>query len=110
MDPVVRARIKTQRKLAGEGYGPLYDSIRAILIAHNPAHLDVTRGDARDDYGLPVGTLIPQLETADQARLRDILCVEMEHWYRHVAGPPERYQVIADEIWRVWTAFRRMST
>ena len=110
MDPVVRARIDTQRKLAREGDGPLYDSIRAILIAHNPAHLDVTRGDARDDYGLPVGTLIPQLETADQASLRDLLRAEMEHWYRHVAGPPERYQVIADEIWRLWTAYRRMST
>ena len=88
MDPVVRARIKTQRRLAGEGYGPLYDSIREILIAHNPAQLDVTRGDARDDYGLPAGTIIPQLETADHASLRDILRAELEHWYRYKAGPP----------------------
>lgn len=107
MNPLTRARIERRRELVRQGYEPLYDRLHQILAHHNPAGLDLTRSDTRDDYGLPVGTLIPKLPTVQESDLRDVLHREMTHWYRDVAGPPERYNVVAGEIWQAWTAFQR---
>ena len=109
MNPIVRARIKTRRELARQGYGPLYDGILQILLKHNPARLDLTRGDARDDYGSPAGTLIPRLADIKESHLEEVLYGEMEHWYRQEAGRPEHYDGIAHEIWQAWMTFQRIS-
>src|SRR5438045_3152544 len=101
MNPIARARIVARRKLIKEGYGPLYDSLHKILLRHNPARLDLERGDCRDDYGLPVGTLIPQLKQLNRADLKNALYREMKHWYRDEADTPDRYEEIASEIWAV---------
>ena len=105
MNPLARARIRTARELAKQGYGPLYESIHSILAAHNPANLDLTRGDARDDYGLPTGTLIPRLKEVDEQNLRDVLYAEMQHWYREKAGTPEQYDGVARAVWQSWLEF-----
>ena len=106
MNPLDRARIGTRRELIRQGYGSLYERIHEILIRHNPVRVDVSRGDARDDYGLAVGTLIPRLNGANERDLNETLFVEMQHWYREQAGQREEYASIADEIWQAWTEFR----
>jgi hypothetical protein len=107
MNPLERARINTRRELVQKGYGPLYDKLQQILLKHNPAKLDPERGDMRDDYGLPVGTLIPKLKSTDQSRLKHVLHREMSHWYRDEAGTPDRYDEIAREMWAEWAAFEQ---
>jgi len=107
MNRIVRARVLARRKLIKEGYGSLYDDLHKILVKHNPAGLDVARGDERDDYGLPVGTLIPKLKDLDAAGFKDALYREMHHWYRDESDSPSRYEQIAGEMWAAWTQFRR---
>jgi hypothetical protein len=80
MNPLARARISARRELVRQGYGPLYEAIYQILLKHNPARLDLTRGDAREDYGSPTGTLIPRLGMADEQSLKLVLYGEMKHW------------------------------
>ena len=107
MNPLARARIETRRELGRQGLGPLYDHIHQIILRYNPAGLDLTKGDARDDYGSPVGTLIPKLRAINGGDLPDVLYLEMQHWYGEAAGQPESYRAIADEIWQAWTEFQR---
>ena len=92
-----------------KGYGLLYDNLQRILLKHNPAKLDLQRGDMRDDYGLPVGTLIPKLKNTDQSGLKHALYREMSHWYRDGAGEPNDYEEISREMWAAWTAFEQRS-
>jgi hypothetical protein len=107
MNPLERARIDTRRELVQKGYGSLYDKLQQILVKHNPVKLDLERGDMCDDYGLPVGTLIPKLKSIDQSGLNHVLHREMNHWYRDEAGTPDRYDEIAREMWAAWIAFEQ---
>jgi hypothetical protein len=107
MNPLSRIRIETRRELTRRGLGTLYERIHQILLDHNPIGVDVTKGDARDDYGLPVGTLIPKLTTINEGDLARVLFAEMQHWYREAAGATEGYDAIAHDIWRAWTEFQR---
>lgn len=109
MNPLARARINARRDLVRHGYGQLYEAIQQILLKHNPACLDLTRGDAREDYGLPTGTLIPRLGTADEQSLQLVLYGEMKHSYPQEAGASEQYEAIAHEIWQAWITFQRPS-
>jgi hypothetical protein len=99
-----RGRIRARRELIQQGYGPLYEALHRILLHHNPIGLDLTRGDARDDYAGPVGTLIPQLRNASEDTVHYLLSVEMNRWYRG-AGEPSDYRTIAREMWDAWIAF-----
>jgi hypothetical protein len=108
MNVVTRARVERRRELIRQGLGPLYDRIHQILLKHNPIGVDIARGDARDDYGLPVGTLIPRLHlTSTRDDLARALFTEMQHWYASEAGTMERYIATADEIWQAWTEFQQ---
>ena len=102
MDIPVRARIRARRELTRQGFGPLYARLHQILLNHNPGGLDLTRGDARDDYGAPVGTLIPKLRSINEGDLARVLHIEMRHWYRDAAGTLERYDALAAEIWQAY--------
>jgi hypothetical protein len=82
MNTSVRGRIRTRRELLQHGYGPLYEALHPILLKHNPISLDLERGDARDDYGGPVGTLIPQLKNTTEDGLPYLVWAEMNRWYR----------------------------
>jgi hypothetical protein len=90
MNTSERGRIRTRRELLQHGYGPLYEAPHRILLKHNPISLDLERGDARDDYGGPVGTLIPQLKNTTEDGLPYLVWAEMNRWYRE-AGEPSRY-------------------
>jgi len=73
MNLLVRARIETRRELARQGFGPLYERIQQIMLSYNPAGFDLTKGDTRDDYGSPVGTLIPKLRAINEGDLPDVM-------------------------------------
>lgn len=107
MNIPVRARIRVRRELADLGFGAIYAHLHEILLNHNPAGLDLTGGEARDDYGAPIGTLIPKLPALNEGDLARVLHIEMQHWYRDAAGPQERYDAAAVEMWQAWTAFQR---
>jgi len=109
VNSVERTRVNTRRELTKKGYGSLYDDLQQILLKHNPAKLDLQRGDMRDDYGLTVGTLIPKLKSTDQSGLKHVLYREMSHWYRDDAGDPNDYEDISREMWAAWTAFEQRS-
>jgi hypothetical protein len=107
MNPSIRARIKTKRGLVKQGYGPIYETLRLILIRHNPVQLELKRGDARDDYGAPVGTLIPKLENARREQIEFLLHNEMVLWYGNSAGESGRYSLIVSEFWDAWREFKK---
>ena len=110
MNISVRARIKTRRDLAKNGYGGLYDALHAILLKHNPASLDMKRGDARDDYGGPVGTLIPNLTAASEGNIRFLLEAEMKRWYGRESGESGALEAIAAEMWQAWVKFKSQNS
>jgi hypothetical protein len=88
------------------GYGAIYQALRNILINCNPAGLDLTRGDARDDYGAPAGTLIPKLEDAGEHKFAFLIQNEMKLWYgKDVEGL--HYEDIASEMWKAWSEFKK---
>jgi len=109
MNIAERARIKQRRKIKTEGLGQLYDILTDILFRHNPVGLPRTPG-VRDDYGSPVGTLIPSLETAKSAdEVQIMLLIEMARWYGKDSGPESMYGDISRDIWKAWLDFKGLS-
>lgn len=99
-----RQDIIDERNALKAQYGGFYDELAALLFRHDPVGLDYETN--RDEYDPEARAILKQLpacaSTADVARLAHEVFVRF--FDARTAGPPSRYEPIADEIWRIWSA------
>jgi len=102
--PRTREEILENRRRLRAEYGELFDSTAALLFRHDP--IGVNFEENTDEYETEVDTILPRLRGCHSAD--DVLQVvheEFGRWFDSgTAGPRERYQEIASEIWRLWQA------
>ena len=83
-------------------HGNLFDVIAEILFKNDP--IGINFASNADEYEPEAETILPRLETCYS--VEDVLSVvhqEFCHWFTpEIAGPEERYQEVAEDIWRVW--------
>lgn len=100
----VQARQTRQRLLTGqEG---LVASIEELLFRHDPIGINFDHN--ADEYRSEAETITLRLpEAAAEHDLRRIIHEEFVHWFDvGTAGPAERYDSIAREIWQIWRTHR----
>ena len=91
-----------RRKLKAE-HGDLFESVSALLFRHDP--IGINFEENTDEYESEVGTILPRLkECGSRADLRRVVHEEFVRWFDNViAGPEERFEKIAEEIWELRT-------
>jgi len=84
-------------------HGQLFDAVAAILFREDPIGIGFDDVNP-DEYHPETGTILPRLKACKSAD--DALVVVHEEFVRWfdapTAGPRERYQQIASEIWELW--------
>ncbi|MCI0344864.1 MAG: hypothetical protein L0221_05385 [Chloroflexi bacterium] len=73
-----------------------------MLFIHDP--IGINYEENTDEYDPEVATILPRLRTAQTpADVVSIVHEEFVRWFNaEIAGPPERYAKIGDEIWKLW--------
>src|SRR5271165_501808 len=99
-----REQILEERRQLKSEYGELFDAISALLFRADPIGISFDNENT-DEYDPEVGTILPRLKNCASAD--DVLRVVYEEFVRwfdgeDTAGPRERYQPIATEIWQLW--------
>jgi hypothetical protein len=83
-------------------YGGLLDEISSILFRHDP--IGINFDDNTDEYDAEAATVLAGLHRC--SRGEDVLRLvhrEFTRWFgRDVAGPLERYEAPAADIWALW--------
>ena len=99
---LTREEIEGENKRLKAKYGSLFDSITALLFRHDP--IGINFEDNTDEYEPEARTILPRLKACHRAE--DVLTVvheEFVRWFEvETAGPREKYQEIADDIWLLW--------
>jgi hypothetical protein len=98
---------RSQREAVRREYPQLFDAVSAILYRLDPIRINY--GVNPDEYDAEVGTILPRLETAaSEDEALGIIHEEFVYWFGPgTAGPRERYQPAAAEIWRAWQESKR---
>ena len=93
--------LERHRRLRAE-YRELFDSMAALLYRHDP--IGIRFENNTDEYESEARTILPRLRSCHSAD--DVLRVihaEFVRWFdSDIAGPPERYEKIASEVWQLW--------
>jgi hypothetical protein len=88
-------------------YGDLFDATEQLLFRHDP--IGINFDDNTDEYDPEVETILPRLN--DCRSPEDVLRVaheEFVRWFeKDTAGPPERYERIAADLWQMWLDYIR---
>lgn len=99
----MRRRAKKMRRDLEDAkrlYRDLFDAVLATLHRHDFVHI----GAIPNEYDLEVATILPRLRGAGGPDdVRRILHEEFCRWFDpEMAGPEDRYQQAADEVWALW--------
>jgi hypothetical protein len=89
-------------------YGPFYDEALAILCRHDPMGWAVLSGN-QTEYELELAGILSRLdEVSSLDEFTRMVHDEFIWWYgtEHTAGPFERYEGLALEIWNIWLNFK----
>ena len=99
---MTRAERQTSLK---EAYGALYVHVSRLVREADPIGL-IAIGTPKDEYDVEVCTILPRLREATSARdVQRIVHEEFVHWFTaEIAGPPEIYATVSEEIWKTWQA------
>jgi hypothetical protein len=102
MTPDEFLRTKDEREGAREEFGRLFAEMAEILFRLDP--IRINRGVNPDEYEPEVGTIIPRLRSAmSQHEAHTIIHEEFVRWFGpNTAGPVERYDKVAEEVWSAW--------
>lgn len=102
MDRDEYLRSREARERVRRSYGLLFDRVAEILFRLDPIRLNY--GVNPDEYEPEAGTILLRLEQAgSQAEALEIIHQEFVLWFsERCAGPMERYQPVAAEIWTAW--------
>jgi hypothetical protein len=97
---------KEQRARLREQFGPLYASLLQILFTHDPVRINY--GANPDEYEPEVDTILPRLvDASSQDEVLDIIHEEFAAWFSAgIAGPKQRYEQVAFEVWRAWKEWK----
>ncbi len=97
-----REEILESRRRIRVAYGDLFDATEQLLFRHDP--IGINFDDNADEYDPEVETILPRLN--DCRSREDVLRVvheEFVRWFeKDTAGPPERYEKIAADLWQMW--------
>lgn len=90
-----------ERQLAGQE--DAVQTIEALLFRHDP--IGINFEDNLDEYRAEAQTItLRRSEARSVEDVRRIAHEEFVRWFTvDIAGPDERYQNIAEEIWAVWS-------
>jgi len=92
--------------LRQEGTG-LFGLLRNALHEHDPLQLG-RGGDARDEYGSPVSTILPRLEDCSTpAQIRFVLEQEMTKHYPHTDLTKTDWSKLSSQADSIWSDFNR---
>ena len=94
----------TDKKALRAAYGDLFDAVSAILFRHDPVGINFDENT--DEYDTEAGTILPRLRQCTSAvGVRRAVHEEFIKWFDvETAGPEERYEAAAEDIWRAWQA------
>jgi hypothetical protein len=110
MDLRVRARVHARRELAARGYGAVFEQLRDVLYQHDPLLLG-TGGNASDEYGSPMSTILPRLEDCSALeQIGFVLEQEMAKHYPYADFTKTDWAKMASDIQRIWLEFKAMRT
>jgi hypothetical protein len=100
--PGTREQILEERRRLKAEYGELFDAVSALLFRHDPASINFEINP--EEYNSEAGTILPRLKSCHGAdEVRRVVHEEFVRWFDvETAGPSERYQQIAAEIWQLW--------
>jgi hypothetical protein len=88
---------------AGRSRPALYALLVLTFFIHDPVSINFDENT--DEYEPEVRTVWPRLGSARSARdVTRILHEEFVHWFSESAGPPEHYERLGAEVWRIWQA------
>lgn len=80
----------------------MFDKVAALLFRLDP--IGINFDDNQDEYEPETGTILPRLKackSVDDAL--NVVDEEFVRWFdAGTAGPRERYELIASEIWQLW--------
>ncbi len=102
-------QLRTERERLRAENRQLFDEILHILFRHDPIGICYpSRRNSAEVYKSEVGTILPRLKEAHSVEdVRKILHEEFVFWFSpHLAGPEEKYQLIAVDV---WAAYQRAS-
>jgi hypothetical protein len=102
--PVTRTReqIREARRRMRLEYGQLFDSVAALLYRDDP--IGINFNDNPDEYEPEAETILPRLNACRSAAdVQQVVHEEFVRWFDgDTAGPEERYERVAAEIWQLW--------
>jgi len=92
-----------ERAALRDRFGPLFDDVSAALFRDDPIGINFETN--ADEYEPEVGTILPRLESCESASdAVRVVHEEFERWFgADTAGPAERYESVAAEIWQLWS-------
>lgn len=81
-------------------YGPAYTRLSDISFHEDP--IGINFEDNTDEYEPEVGTILPRLHDVHSVEdVRRVIHEEFVKWFElSTAGPQEKYQVVAERVWR----------
>lgn len=82
-------------------YPELYEALVGILFQHDPVRIcDDSNAMQETEYTSEVNTILPRLkEVSSIQELRQVMYEEFIRWFDQSAGPIERYDQVAQDIW-----------
>ncbi len=86
-----------------QAYGELYAEVSRLVREADPIRL-IAIGAPDDEYDTEVSTILPRLYEATSASdVHRIVHEEFVRWFdADIAGPPEIYAAVSEEIWNTW--------
>jgi len=106
MDEVSREHLQEERRHLRQHYTSLYDDVSSILFRHDPIGINFETNT--DEYDPEVGTILPRLKEANSEEdLIRIIHEEFVRWFNgdDLVGEPNRYKLIAGDIWHAYQKF-----
>jgi hypothetical protein len=98
-----RKQILEARHQTRAAYGELFDATAALLFYHDP--INISSGNPNtDEYEPEVQTILPRLSNCHSSEEAQRVVHEefVRRFGADTAGPQERYEQIASELWRLW--------
>ncbi|MGA9545038.1 MAG: hypothetical protein WBQ85_15795 [Candidatus Sulfotelmatobacter sp.] len=98
-----REEISEARQRLRAVYGELFDATAALLFRDDPIGISFDNQNT-DEYEPEAETILPRLRSCHSSE--EVLRVVHEEFVRwfdaDTAGPQERYEQIASELWQLW--------